>query len=98
MTQPRLYQHALRRSGGEQIIPLTIESAQKWAEEYLDADEYEKIFGEIAEEESGKRTVTFSLSEGVIELIKRAAADKRMTMSEYVAEAVKAYRDAKRNA
>jgi len=57
--------------GGEKVIPLTLDSAQKWAEEYLDADEYEKIFGEIVEEETGKRTVTFSLPDGVIELIKK---------------------------
>lgn len=31
-------------SGGEKIEPLTLQEAQEWAEEYLDADEYEALF------------------------------------------------------
>lgn len=36
-------------SGGEKIIPLDLESAQKWAEERLDGDEYIRAFGEPEE-------------------------------------------------
>lgn len=36
-------------SGGESIIPLSENGAKKWAEKYLDADEYETIFGEVEE-------------------------------------------------
>lgn len=36
-------------SGGEKIIPLDLESAQKWAEEHLDGDEYIRAFGEPEE-------------------------------------------------
>ena len=75
-------------SGGEKIIPLTIESAKKWAEDHLDADEYEAIFGEV-EETATKRTVTFSLSEAVIEKIKRGAAEAGIPMSEYIERLVK---------
>lgn len=32
-------------SGGEKIIPLDVEAARQWAEEHLDADDYEEIFG-----------------------------------------------------
>lgn len=74
-------------SGGERIMPLSIEEAREWAEKYLDADEYEKIF-EVAED-GEKKTVTFSLPESVIELIKRSAARDQISMSEYVAELVK---------
>ena len=35
--------------GGEKIIPLDLESAQKWAEEHLDGDEYIRAFGEPEE-------------------------------------------------
>lgn len=38
-----------RWSGDERIIPLTEEKAKKWAEENLNADEYEEIFGEVEE-------------------------------------------------
>lgn len=36
-------------SGGEEILPLTEDEAKKWAEGHLEADEYEQIFGEVAE-------------------------------------------------
>ena len=36
-------------SGGEKIIPLDLESAQAWAEEHLDGDEYIRAFGEPEE-------------------------------------------------
>lgn len=36
-------------SGGEKIIPLDLDSAQKWAEEHLDGDEYIRAFGEPEE-------------------------------------------------
>lgn len=35
---------------GEEIVPLTVQAAQKWAEEHLDGDEYEKIFGTVDDE------------------------------------------------
>ena len=72
-------------SGGEKIIPLTIEKAKEWAEKYLDADEYEKIFGAV---EETKKTISLSLPENVIELLKQAAQKENITMSEYVANAI----------
>ena len=33
-------------SGGDEIIPLKFEAARKWAEEHMDVEEYEEIFGE----------------------------------------------------
>lgn len=35
--------------GGEEIVPLTEAKAKKFVEEYGDADDYEKIFGEVEE-------------------------------------------------
>ena len=37
------------RYGGEKIIPLSENEAKKWAENHLDGDEYEKIFGSVDE-------------------------------------------------
>lgn len=39
-------------SGGEEIRPLTLKEAQEWAENYLDADECEQVFGKIEENKS----------------------------------------------
>ena len=36
-------------SGGEEIIPLTVEEAQEWAEKHLEVEEYEQIFGKVKE-------------------------------------------------
>jgi len=36
-------------TGGEEIIPLTPEEAQKWAEKNLDAEEFMQVFGEVEE-------------------------------------------------
>ena len=35
--------------GGEDITPLTEDAAKTWAEEHLDADRYEAIFGAVPE-------------------------------------------------
>lgn len=35
--------------GGTTIIPLTLNEAQKWAEKYLDADDYILVFGFVFE-------------------------------------------------
>lgn len=58
---------------GERIMPLTVEEAMKWAEENLDADEYESIFGE-AEEEPGRSIATYSLANTTIKRVAELAA------------------------
>lgn len=75
-------------SGGEKIMPVSLEAAQRWAEENLDADEYEKIFGSV-EETDEKRTVTFSLSEKAIEEIARMAASDGISKSEVIEKLVR---------
>lgn len=37
---------------GNKIIPVTYLMAQEWAEEKLDGEEYESIFGEVVEDDS----------------------------------------------
>lgn len=70
-------------SGGEKIIPLTWNSAREWAEEHLDADDYEEIFGEVSEDES-RTVVTLSLSVGALEKAKRSAAQAGISLSGYI--------------
>ncbi len=38
-------------SGGEQITPLSLESASEWAQANLSADEYESAFGPVSEDD-----------------------------------------------
>ena len=77
------YARAIGGSGwdiGERLMPLTLEEAQKWAEEHLDSDQYEKIFGEV-DEAGEKKSVLFSLSAGTIEKIARLAAAQGISKS-----------------
>jgi len=74
-------------SGGEKIMPLSYESAQKWAEKNLDADKYEEIFGEVTED--NKKTISLSLPESVVEMLKKNSSAANVSMSEYVAELVR---------
>lgn len=68
-------------SGGEELLPLTADDAKAWAERNLDADEYEAIFGEVAEDDS-RVHVTMSLSARSIELLKRMASETGKTRGE----------------
>ena len=76
-------------SGGEKIIPLSAQNAMKWAEEHLEADEYERIFGEVTEDES-KKVVTYSLPASTIEKVKRIAAEQGISLSEVIERAISA--------
>lgn len=69
--------------GGMKIIPLTYEKAQKWAEEKLDGEEYEKIFGEIEEDES-KTIINLYLSTTAVEKAKREAAKAGISLSAFI--------------
>lgn len=74
--------------GGEKIIPLSYEAAQKWAEEHMDGDEYEKIFGAVAEDAS-RVTVTFSLPAGLVEQLKRKASKRGIGQSDLLEELIR---------
>ena len=54
---------------GEEIIPLTVKAAQEWAEEHLDGDDYERIFGTV-DEDAEDILLTFKAP---------AALDKKLT-------------------
>lgn len=72
-------------SGGEKIIPLDLDSAQKWAEEHLDGDEYVRAFGEPEE-----RT-TIMISAATKARLSDIKAKTGKSFGEIVAEAVAKY-------
>lgn len=69
---------------GEKIFPLTYEAAQQWAESNLDADDYEKIFGEVDEGEGEEKKTSFTLSAAAFEKLRRLAARDGVSLSEAV--------------
>lgn len=70
-------------SGGEMIIPLSYEAAQKWAEKHLSGDDYESIFGEVDEDDS-RTQLSLSLSTSAVERARRAAAQAGLSLSAYI--------------
>ena len=65
--------------GSEQIWPISFEYAKLWAEEHLTADEYEKLFGEVAEDDS-RKIVGISLTVAAHET-KTDSREKGITVS-----------------
>ncbi len=70
-------------SGGEAITPISVNEAREWAEKHLTADEYEAIFGEVAED-SERVALNISLPKSLIENIKREAAKAGISTSAYI--------------
>lgn len=70
-------------SGGEKIIPLTIASARKWAEENLTADEYADIFG-MPDEGAEKITLCVQLPADLDALIRAGAAESAKSITAFV--------------
>lgn len=69
-------------SGDEAIIPLSLDAAKRWAEKYMDADDYEKVFGMV--EEEGKTVCSFSLQGSTISQIALLAAEWKCSKSEVI--------------
>lgn len=74
--------------GSEKIIPLTYNLAKQWAETNLESEEYEKIFGEV-EEDNSRVTISLSLSATAVETAKRNAAQAGVGLSAYIESLIK---------
>lgn len=70
-------------TGGEQITPLTWDEATEWSEVHLDADEYESIFGEVAEDDS-RAFLNTCMPTSCVERAKRAASKMGISLSAYI--------------
>ncbi len=79
-----------RWSGGEQIIPLSINAAMDWAERELSGEEYESLFGEIVEDDE-KKVVTFSLSNASVERLSRYSSTSGDTKSSIIESLIDKY-------
>lgn len=66
-------------SSGHAIILLSDEEAREWAEEHLNGDEYEAIFGVVEEDES-QATITISISANAMDYGQRAAAKRGISL------------------
>lgn len=65
---------------GEKIVPLTPEKARAWAEEHLDGDAYEKLFG-VPDEDAGRVTLCVQLPADLDAGIRRRAAEEGVSLT-----------------
>ena len=76
---------------GQRIIPLTLEQARDWAEEHIDAAEYELEFG-TPEEDDSHHVMTITVTEGTYRAIRAIATEHDCMMGDVVDAAIAAYR------
>lgn len=74
--------------GGSRIMPLNFTEAREWAEQHLEADEFEAIFGAVTEDES-RMLITYSMSAAAVETIKRRAAELGIPAGAYIERLLK---------
>lgn len=67
---------------GEEILPITYQMAREWAEEYLDSDDYVKLFGDPGEGDETRQIITVSLPNDVVVKVRREAESSGKTMSD----------------
>ena len=73
-------------TGGQKIIPLSLDDAKHWGEKYLDADAYEKIFGKI---EESKVQVSTWIEESVKAEIDKLRDEQGLTIADIIKAGVK---------
>lgn len=80
-------------SGGEKIIPLTDDEAREWAEKYLYATDYEKLFTVAEEEDTGKKIQSFSISGDVISKLTRLSRVHGLSRSQIIEDLIRAAKE-----
>lgn len=80
--------HGNSGGSGEHIKPLSYEEAKDWAEDALDGDDYIAEFGD-PEENSDKALISFSLTRGAVDLLKREAQKRDMSASALIEELIR---------
>jgi hypothetical protein len=71
---------------GEKIIPMSRKNAQKWAEEHLDTDEYEAVFGEVPETGDESEAMNLKVSPQLKSKLWKLAEERKTTLSATVEE------------
>lgn len=77
-------------SGGEKIQPMSVESAQKWAEEHLDADEYNEVFG-VPDEDAEPVALHMQISAQLAAAARLRAAEDGVALTTVVERALTEY-------
>lgn len=70
-------------SGGEKIIPLSVDKARAWAEEHLSADEYEQAFG-LPDEDAEDAVLYVKVPVALMARLKTHAAERGESVTKIV--------------
>ena len=70
-------------SGGEKIIPLSVDKARAWAEEHLSADEYEQAFG-LPDEDAEDAVLYVKVPAAIMAQLKTRAAERGESVTKIV--------------
>lgn len=70
--------------GSEKIIPLSYKAATEWAEKNMDADDYQREFGEVSEE-SERVVLSVSIDSAIADRIRREAQEAGISISALIA-------------
>ena len=75
-------------SGGNKIIPMTVETAMEWAEENLTAEEYEQIFG-LPDEDAEPVTLCIQLPADLTAKLREGASKSDSPLGKYITSLLK---------
>lgn len=84
--------HGDNRGWGESIIPMSTEEAREWAEEHLDAEDYEAEFGTPEEAESSdlvtRERVNLTLDSNIMTKLRKLSTVTNVPMARMVDKAI----------
>lgn len=75
---------------GKDIVPLTVDSAKKWAEKHLEVDEYEDIFGEVSEGEP-LQNINIQLNSELSKKLASKMEKSNLSQQEIINKALESY-------
>lgn len=76
-------------SGGEKIMPMSVEAARKWAEEHLDADDYAEAFGMPDEGDDAVESLHVQLPAALMAEIRSDAAERGISLRTYIEQLIR---------
>ena len=79
-------------TGGEKIIPLTLDKAKEWVEENMAGDDYDRIFTPPVDPDGEKARLTVKLSPAAVEKARLMVADGHNNVSQAIEDALMAYK------
>lgn len=77
-------------SDGSKIRPLSWDDACIWAKEHLDADIFEKVFGEVTKDET-KKVFPLNVKVSLLEKVKRSASQHGISASAVIETVLEDY-------